>query len=648
MANYDSNYAIAQEISARIGNSPIPFDSVYSICLEIYNELGGEPAQFDSVYEILLGILPLVEGGIATKVIDDTSIRLDKTWSSSKINSEIEAHSGATYTAGQNISIDASNAISADGYVFDETKGSFATKYLNTDEDESYIATNTASGEGAFAEGYSTTATGMGNHAEGGLTQATGSQCAHAEGLMTVASGKNSHAEGNKSIASGQNSHAEGCKLSGQNPTTAAGNQSHAEGGSTLASGGNSHAEGEITVASGASSHAEGQRTVASGLGAHAEGCWYNDSYPDDLTTASGRGAHAEGAATKATANCAHSEGIKTTAQNETEHAEGSFNVSHKASTTYGNAGNTQHSVGINQKNAIEIMQNGDYYLYGVGSYQGTDTKVQDATVQTLQDVINGKADAYEVATLADIEALFVMPTFNIDSSLYKTYGNLNWAQWLNSKYNTANYTHIYNASSYDSSEEQIPEVDPSAYPVQNGQYYSTCEDTYVPATAPADDEIWYTTESGNLWEPYVDNGDEAENTLLRVNNGSATILSNNYVNGHGVIKYSEPITSLGYWFGKQDDPYGTGIDSTDLTTLTLPNSITFVDYILDATTPQLESIYYNGTVAECEEIDWDSYDAPSANGIDEIICLDGTYSLSSGGGSGSGGSGSGGSGNGN
>ena len=88
MANYDSNYAIAQEISARIGVSPIPFDSVYSIALEIYNELGGEPAEFDSVYSILLGILPLVEGGVASKIIDDNVITTAKTWSSSKINSE--------------------------------------------------------------------------------------------------------------------------------------------------------------------------------------------------------------------------------------------------------------------------------------------------------------------------------------------------------------------------------------------------------------------------------------------------------------------------------------------------------------------------------------------------------------------------------
>jgi hypothetical protein len=476
MANYDSNYAIAQEISARIGNSPIPFDSVYSICLEIYNELGGEPAQFDSVYEILLGILPLVEGGIATKVIDDTSIRLDKTWSSSKINSEIEAHSGATYTAGQNISIDASNAISADGYVYDSSNYSFATIYRDS-EDPTII--NSASGEGAFAEGMGTTATGMGNHAEGAGTQATGSQCAHAEGLMTVASGNNSHAEGGKSIASGKNSHAEGASIKNYNPTTAAGSGSHAEGASTLASGKYSHTEGQITVASGEGAHAEGYRTVASGHSSHAEGFLYNSSYPDDVTTASGKGAHAEGASTKATGDCAHAEGVKTTAQNESEHAEGSFNVSHKASDTYGNAGNTQHSVGINQKNATEVMQNGDYYLYGVGGYQGTNTKVQNASILTLQDVINGKADAYEVATTADIEALFAEP---------------------------------------------VP-----------------------PTPGPADDEIWYTTESGNLWEPYVDNGDGAENTLLRVNNGSATILSNNYVNGHGVIKYNNPITSLDY-----------------------------------------------------------------------------------------------------
>ena len=71
MANYDSNYEIAQAISEKIGVSPIPFDSVYSIALKIYKELGGEESQFNSVYSILLEILPVVEGGI--KPIEEVS-----------------------------------------------------------------------------------------------------------------------------------------------------------------------------------------------------------------------------------------------------------------------------------------------------------------------------------------------------------------------------------------------------------------------------------------------------------------------------------------------------------------------------------------------------------------------------------------------
>jgi len=53
-------------------------------------------------------------------------------------------------------------------------------------------------------------------------------------------------------------------------------------------------------------------------------------------------------------------------------------------------------------------MQNGDMYVLGVGGYQGTDTKVQNASIMTVQEVINSKANAYETATTAEIEALFV------------------------------------------------------------------------------------------------------------------------------------------------------------------------------------------------------------------------------------------------
>lgn len=607
------------------------FDSNYSIKNAQIEALGGTPSmQFDSVYSQNIEILRLLNG-ISGSVIDDSSVSLNTTWSSSKIASEIvdvgfdvqivtelpnvgdphiiyfilksDPSTGDTYdewmyinnnwekvgntqidlsayatiasvnsslalkqdtlTAGQNITIDASNNISALGYIYNASNGSF--KHYSLDYENSGVNSNIVTGINSVAFG-------------------TNNQAIQ----------PNAFAEGQSNIASGE--------------------ASHVEGSLTVASGSCAHAEGGKTESSAFASHAEGYNTIASGIGAHAEG-YGGNAYKN---VASGNGSHVEGCCT--------------TAQNQSEHAQGSSNLSHKASDTQGDAGNTLHSIGDSylmdvKHNALEVMQNADLYIKGLGGYQGTDTKVQNASIMTVQEVINGKADVYEVATTADILALFAMPTFYIDSSLYKTYGNLNWAQWLSSKYNTANYTHIYNASSYDSTIEQIPEVDSSAYPVQNGQYYSTCENTYVPATGPADDEIWYTTESGNLWEPFVDYGDGAESTLLRVNNGNVTILSNNYVNGHGVIKYSEPITSLDYFFGKQDD--GGSLMSTDLTTLTIPNSITFVDFILDATTPQLESIYYNGTVAECEEIGWDSYDAVAVNDINEIICLDGTYSLS-------------------
>lgn len=404
MANYNSNYEIAQEISARIGTSPIPFDSVYSIALEIYNELGGEPAEFDSVYSILLGILPLVEGGIASKVIDDSIITTVKTWSSSKINSELSVKQDAL-TAGDNIDI-ADNTISSKGYVFDEIKGSLAIKYKQDDGDGGQIVSNSATGLGAVAEGYRTQASGdYGSHAEGTDTAASGA-ASHAEGNKATATEMGAHAEGNRTQATGKYSHVEG------DYTVASNRDAHAEGWYTNATGRAAHAEGLYTDATGEYSHAEGWgletlHNLASGQGSHVEGIG---------TKAINKGAHAEGYGSQQAPNTAsgygsHAEGCLTLAQNQSEHAEGSANVSHKASDDAGNAGNTQHSIGIAfgdntgtyRKNAVEVMQNGDYYLLGVGGYQGTDTKVQNASIKTLQEVINGKGDALSAGQNIDI-----------------------------------------------------------------------------------------------------------------------------------------------------------------------------------------------------------------------------------------------------
>ena len=381
MAKYNSNIEIAQEISARLGDSPIPFESIYSTALEIYNELGGEPTQFDNVYSILLNTLPLVEGGIASKVIDDNVITTVKTWSSSKINSELSGKQN-TLTAGQNIDI-ADNTISSKGYVFDETKGAFSTKFLKDEYDGGGIGTNTASGNyGSFAEGYGNTA--------------SGEYGSHAEGFLNTASGDSTHVEGQENTATHSSAHAEGRK--------------------TNATNNGAHSEGTYSDASGVASHAEG----------------YGSKNYHNI--ASGDGSHAEGVCTRS--------------QNKSEHAEGSSNVSHKASDTYGDAGNTQHSIGIgthynSTKNAVEVMQNGDYYLLGVGGYQGTDTKVQNASIKTLQEVINSKADAYEDATNDDIDFMFGITEIKL---IREQANDENYIDWL---VNTKGETMEYNGQTY-------------------------------------------------------------------------------------------------------------------------------------------------------------------------------------------------------
>ncbi len=96
---------------------------------------------------------------------------------------------------------------------------------------------------------------------------------------------------------------------------------------------------------------------------------------------------HAEGSGTISGGRSSHAEGDSTLTNNVAEHAEGSYNYSH--STKDGDIGNTLHSIGIgtsmsNRKNAIEVMQNGDVYIIGIGGYDGTNID----SAKTLQQVI--------------------------------------------------------------------------------------------------------------------------------------------------------------------------------------------------------------------------------------------------------------------
>lgn len=160
--------------------------------------------------------------------------------------------------------------------------------------------------------------------------------------------------------------------------TTSLGDNSHTEGGSS------NLAPDSITTSTSdediKSSWESKKFLMAKGQNAHAEG---------NNTLALANHAHAEGNQTVAEGQQSHTEGYLTETKNQSEHAEGRANKSNKANDTFGNAGNTIHSIGIgantgSRKNAFEIMQNGDIYVFGLGGYDGTNID----TAKTLQQVI--------------------------------------------------------------------------------------------------------------------------------------------------------------------------------------------------------------------------------------------------------------------
>ena len=100
--------------------------------------------------------------------------------------------------------------------------------------------------------------------------------------------------------------------------------------------------------------------------------------------TASGAYSHAEGSETSAAGAYSHAEGKGTKTTNEAEHASGKYNISND---------NTIFSIGIgtsdaDRENAVEVMQNGDAYMVGIGGYDGKNlnsaTKLQDAVSNSV------------------------------------------------------------------------------------------------------------------------------------------------------------------------------------------------------------------------------------------------------------------------
>lgn len=208
--------------------------------------------------------------------------------------------------------------------------------------------------------------------------------------------------------------------------TTASGDYSHAEGSNTVASGKRSHAEGESCVASGVDSHAEGWNSEASAHTSHAEGriCYATAFY-----------SHSGGYATFTYGTCSFAHGSYLKVLNHYEAAFGRSNISMKDTSSQANttlfsigcgdkkdigskypeitqedaeAGYVEEVVGgmraaILRKNAFDIRQNGDMYLWYNGEYIMLQELIGrlEATIDDLAQAqgvpVHDSSDAYGI-----------------------------------------------------------------------------------------------------------------------------------------------------------------------------------------------------------------------------------------------------------
>ena len=231
--------------------------------------------------------------------------------------------------------------------------------------------------------------------------------------------------------------------------------------------------------------------------------------------TSYGKGSHAEGEYTVALGNYSHVEGGNTLAQNSCEHAEGQYNKSNKVNTTFGNAGNTIHSVGIGtgtsaRKNAFEVMQNGDAYLYGLGTYNGTNPTSGTNDIKTI---INGKqATLVSGTNIKTINNESILGSGNITISSGVEQEQANWKQNDNTQVDfIKNRTHYITETTYESGLKT--HIATYAKNLSTNEYYFSVADAFVvTSSTPADvtsgvrDFVLYNYEYNLVQNTYPEN----------------------------------------------------------------------------------------------------------------------------------------------
>lgn len=126
-------------------------------------------------------------------------------------------------------------------------------------------------------------------------------------------------------------------------------------------------------------------------------------------------------------------------------------------------------------------------------------------------------------------------------------------------------------------------------------------------AEGPADNEIWYTTTTG-----------EKINPINGASNSINSFTSHIYENNLGKLIYNENVTyiSPGGFQGQHD-----------LTTCYLPSSITEIyDYVF-YDCPLLDKVYYNGTVEMWNNIELNAIAVGLSNSI-TVYCIDGKITI--------------------